>query len=154
MHYKSLTRTVALVAILVVAPSVSRAGDYCLTFPNEPSFTLVGRGFTIPPKGKCKAWIGFSSQDNSNNPSTGTGCTSSDGSNLSIGITTMEGDIVLFDSASMALPAQTGTDDETAVDGGSVSGPVNGAQCKPSSNPIPAIASGQRVTRQVGLMSR
>jgi hypothetical protein len=32
-----------LVASMAVAPSVSWAIDYCITFPTAPTYTLVGR---------------------------------------------------------------------------------------------------------------
>jgi hypothetical protein len=96
---------------LFLAPAVARARDYCVSFPTVPSYVLVGRGFTIPKKGQCKLWIGFSPQSDVNQPSTGTGCTSSDGSHLNLSITTgfPEGaPFVEFDSIS-SLPEQSGT---------------------------------------------
>jgi hypothetical protein len=159
MNYKrSLAGIAGLVGSLALAPNVSWA-DYCLAFPTVPTFTMVGRGFVIPAKGQCKLWIGFTPSGSSNSPSAGTACTSSDGSNLSLTITTMQSGQVFFDSISMALPAQTGTDDETLLGTGSASATVDGAKCTPKSNPIPAAFSGTEVSGQqespdLGIMGR
>jgi hypothetical protein len=135
---------------LFLAPSFSHASDYCISFPATPSFVVVGRGFTIPGKGQCKAWLGFSPQNGENSPSSGVGCTSSDGSHLSLTFTTafpqssIEGDFYEEDQMSLALPSQTGNDFYTYFEGGSISGsgntPVtaNGAKC--SKVAVPATA--------------
>jgi len=118
-----LTRLRALVgglaAILALA-NVSWAKDYCINFTAFPGCEIVGRAFTIPPKGKCKTWIGFFSCGPENAPSTGTGCTSSDGSSFAITIgssfpeSTGGSDV---DAVALSLPAQTGTSHETGIDG-------------------------------------
>jgi hypothetical protein len=83
MRYKRfLAGITALAASLALAPGASRAADYCVTFPTAPTYTLVGRAFVVPPKGKCKPWNRFTPQNSTNSPSVGTGCTSSDGSNF------------------------------------------------------------------------
>jgi hypothetical protein len=65
----------------------------------------------------------------------------------------MEGNVVLFDSVSMALPAQTGTDNEIALSIFSISVTVDGAKCTPSSNPIPAV-SGHPDASDIGATHR
>jgi hypothetical protein len=55
----------------------SARADYCLNFSGG---FLDGQGFTLPAKGKCKAFIGFGVASGGNNPTIGTGCVSSDGS--------------------------------------------------------------------------
>ncbi len=112
---------------LFLAPSFSHASDYCISFPSAPSFVVVGKGFTIPGKGQCKAWLGFSPEDGENSPSSGVGCTSSDGSHLSLTFTTafpqesIGGDAHEEDQMSLALPSQTGTDFSSFFQGGSIS---------------------------------
>jgi hypothetical protein len=122
---------------LFLAPALSSATDYCITFPVS-GFVVVGRGFAVPAKGQCKPWNGFSAQGGINSPSTGVGCTSSDGShfNLTFITTFPQGPTATFfeeDQMSLALPTQTGNDSFTTFSGGSVSsgGPAtaNGAKC-------------------------
>ncbi|MGC1343143.1 MAG: hypothetical protein WA854_12500, partial [Candidatus Binataceae bacterium] len=55
------------------------------TFPSNPNYILLGQGFTIPKKGTCKAWIGFVEEPEI--VSSGTGCTSTDGTELTLSIT-------------------------------------------------------------------
>jgi len=132
---------------LFLAPSFSHAGDYCISFPSAPTFVVVGRGFTIPGKGQCKAWLGFSPQFGDNSPSSGVGCTSSDGSHLSLTFTTTfpqnsEGDAHEEDQMSLALPSQTGNDFSTFFQGGSVTvgGPLTADGAKCSKIAVPATA--------------
>ncbi len=122
---------------------VAHAGDYCLSFPATPSFVIVGKGFSIPPKGNCKAWVGFSPQSNHDSPSTGTACTSSDGTTMNMTITTSfpeGGGGFETESIALNLPSQSGTDNYTYGFGTTLGsgGPVtaNGAKC--SKNTIPA----------------
>src|SRR5271155_2972373 len=70
-----------------------------------------------------KAWVGFSQENGFNQPETGTGCTSSDGSQLSLIVTTafpqtgnLETDVIL-----LALPSQSGSYSSTVTEEGSVS---------------------------------
>ncbi len=115
--------------ILLLVPGVSSAKendkendkgkgeDYCISFPGHAGFELVGQGFAIPDPGKCEAWTGFF-LPNKNSPSAGTGCTATDGSDLSITITTStHGNpvLVFIDSVTLSLPAQTGADVETGI---------------------------------------
>jgi len=124
---------------LVLFPAVSQAKDYCISFTAVPGIMLVGSGFSVPKKGTCKSWLGFDAGSlvTVNVPSSGVGCTSSDGSHLSLTLTLSnpeEGGIFGVDSITMTLPAQTGTDFETSVSAGDVAGPasnpVAGAECK------------------------
>ena len=107
---------VGIVAFLVLAAGAARAKDYCVTLPSAPTYILVGQGFSIPPKGQCKPWTGFCLQLEENSPSVGTGCTSSDGTHLSLTISTsFPEDVGQFvdDAISLTLPTQTGTDVQT-----------------------------------------
>jgi hypothetical protein len=88
-----LRAVLAWLSILVLVPGVllakekdSKEKDYCIGFPGHGGFALVGQGFVIPDKGKCDPWTGFFIP-NENSPSAGTACTATDGSDLSITIT-------------------------------------------------------------------
>jgi hypothetical protein len=152
-HSRSLVGLVLLLGF-AIAPTASWAADYCVTFPTVPDYILVGRGFMIPLKGKCKTWSGFALQSGINSPTSGTGCTSSDGTNLTLGLTTMQGTAVIFDAVSLTLPSQSGSDNENAVNGVPVSAAATGAHCTVASHPIPAVTSEQTsATTGIGLQS-
>lgn len=110
---RKLKLLVASATLLTLAPSAALAKNYCISgFPNK-LYSLVGQGFAIPAKGKCKTWVGFN-PEGANWPTTGTGCTSSDGSNFSLTVTTgaeSAGESAGFaeiDAITLDLPAQTG----------------------------------------------
>jgi hypothetical protein len=135
---------IGLAALLSLAPA-AQAKDYCLFDQTVPSYVLVGRGFTIPTKGKCKAWTGFTAQAGFNSPTAGTGCTSSDGSHLALTLTTsfpQNGGDVEIDSINLSLPAQSGASNFNFLSGGTASSgspfPVVGQVCNPT--PIPAVS--------------
>jgi hypothetical protein len=156
---KSLGDRVMILAILVLATAgVSQAGDYCITFDGISGVAVVGRGFTIPAKGKCKVWTGFTggSLVTQNIPSGGAGCTSSDKSHLSLTYTISNpeaGGFVVIDSVTLSLPAQTGTDVETTITGGSTptsnSFAVTGSNCTSQHIPVPAVATESPATGSV-----
>jgi hypothetical protein len=128
-------------AILFVLPAACFGKDYCLTA--SAGGALVGRGFKVPGKGSCNAWIGFANTEDANPPSSGTGCTSSDGTTLNLTITStapQNAGNVFIDSVTLALPAQTGSDIETDVsNGGTSSFTITGGVCK--GIPISAVVS-------------
>src|SRR5215469_7196170 len=101
---------IVVIAALVLSSSTARA-DYCLNI-NSGAYIIVGRGFTVPAKGKCKAWVGFSAQSNDNQPSTGTGCTSSDGMTLNFTLITSFAESIgaafSQDAIVLNLPSQDG----------------------------------------------
>jgi hypothetical protein len=125
---------------LALAPSVASAKNFCVTGFSNSGFVLVGKAFTVPPKGACKAWLGFNPILGKNNPVTGIGCTSSDGSNLSLNLTTAESGLVEINNISLSLPSLTGTFGGQILSGGgvnSVSGSgLTGGTC--TNNTIPA----------------
>ena len=140
----------AAVALLPLAPAAALAKNYCISgFPNT-SYTLVGQGFTLPPKGKCKTWVGFN-PEGGNWPTTGTGCTSSDGTSFSLTATTgaESSGFAEIDAISLALPAQTGAVVGQIIVNSAVTtfGPSNGVLgvvC--STNTIPAASTTQDAT--------
>lgn len=141
MKSQRFLSTVMAFTFLVVARGVARA-DYCISFPAFAGDFFVGRGFALPAKGKCKTFTGFAlvAGGTQNNPLTGTGCVSSDGShfNLSLFYTEPEsGGATFTDSATMTLPAQTGQTVE-----GSSTFAIAGGKCKTSDHAIPAAEAG------------
>jgi hypothetical protein len=143
MFKTRLQAIVGIVALLAFAPSAAQAKDYCVKLPSAPTYILVGRGFSIPPKGQCKPWTGFGLQLGENSPSVGTGCTSSDGTHLSLTISTSFPENVgqfVTDAITLTLPMQTGTDGQilfappAAPQVGSLD--ATGATC-PTKNAIP-----------------
>jgi hypothetical protein len=100
---------VGVLAMVALSPAVAMAKNYCITgFPNS-AFVLVGEGFTVPSKGSCKAWLGFNPILGRDNPVSGVGCTSSDGTNLSLNLTTAEPTLVEVSYVSITLASHTGT---------------------------------------------
>lgn len=131
---------------LLLAAGISQAADYCVTLPD--SLVFVGRGFAVPAKGTCKAWIGFTALGGQNSPSSGTGCTSSDGKHLNLMFTTgfaEDGAHFEEDQIVISLPAGTASDffteflDAVADSGG----PIAGTAAKCSKVAIPAVANPQ-----------
>jgi hypothetical protein len=141
MYRTRLLPGIVGLAMLFVLPAACFGKDYCLTASGGGA--LVGRGFKVPGKGSCNAWIGFANTMDANPPSSGTGCTSSDGTTLNLTITSSEplnGGEVFIDSVTLALPAQTGSDIETDVSsGGTNSLTLTGGVCK--GIPISAVIS-------------
>jgi len=147
MH-KLRTAIAALVTILILAQGVALAKgakNYCISgFPNT-KYIQVGQGFKIPAPGKCKAFNGFNAQ-NANLPTTGLGCTSSDGTNLSFTLTTGAQTgappFVEIDAISLSLTSQTGSVAGQEMFSNGVfsftGSAIVGAAC--STNTIPAVA--------------
>ncbi len=118
--------------ILFLAPGLASAKNFCIGgFPN-PSYILLGQGFTVPKKGKCKVWIGFVEEPLI--ASTGTGCTSTDGTELTLSITSSTSTgFSEVDGIALSLPSLTGSDDaqisESSVLSSSVLTGISGAVC-------------------------
>jgi len=138
----------AFAAIIIAGSGVAQA-DYCLNIESGV-FIIIGRGFKIPAKGQCKSWVGFSAQNSHNEPSSGTGCTASDGSTLNFTVITTfpeSGGGFEQDSITLALPSQTGTDTATFVDGSGTAGlsvSVAGSKCKGTAVPSAVGAPSER----------
>jgi hypothetical protein len=98
-------------AFALMLPGLSSAQDFCITV-GASSYVLVGKGFTVPGAGTCKPWTGFNSQGNSNAPSAGTACTSSNAKIMALTITTTFPDFTNFflDSIKLPFPSKIGTD--------------------------------------------
>lgn len=136
----------AFTSLLVVAPVHARAQDYCLSFPGS-GYTLVGKGFVVPKRGQCRAWIGFSPLGGFDAPSAGTGCLSSDGTKLSFTTTTAFDFVTLFDAIALNMPSQSGEDEEQGIETGQTffaSAGVQGKVCAPINNPIPNVEGAPR----------
>ena len=140
---KSLT---FVLLALVLSWSTAQAGDFCITETSAPSNVFIGKSFRIPPKGKCKAWIGFT-PNIFTFPNTGSACTASDGSHVTFNIAATvldgaaDGEAAFFD---VSLPSLTVT---LAFDAqlGAGNGPSNtstfttatAGPCSPLVQPIP-----------------
>ncbi len=141
------TILIALGTALALTPSVSMATDYCLRFPNNAGYGIVGRAFATPVKNTCKSFVGFYvNPAHSESATSGVGCTSSNGSRLILTLTTSfpkNGGQIAFDSVTVALPSQTGTDAETVTGSSgdkSATLAAQGGVC--SLVPVPAAALG------------
>lgn len=127
---------------LTTVGGTARAADLCIKVAPNDSTQYVGRGFTIPGKGKCRAWNGVYLPSFANvSVTTGTGCTSSDGTLLRLHLTSMRQTVAFNDYVVLPLPSLTGgTIDEIVPQFGSsvlhIEG-VSAAKCNPKDNPIP-----------------
>jgi hypothetical protein len=136
--------------MLILAPGVAQAKNYCISGFPASVWLLVGQTFSVPAKGKCKPWTGFNPADAENAPSVGVGCTSSDGANFTLNVSTsfVTAQFTEIDVVRLSLPSQTGgafaevlnlgnpgTINTFVVDSG-----VVGAPCTTSS--IPAAVTG------------
>jgi hypothetical protein len=75
---KGRTSILALGLVLAFV-AAAQAKDLCLSIPNFfGQAPLVGKGFQVPPKNKCKPFNGFT-QGSFSSFVAGTGCTSADG---------------------------------------------------------------------------
>lgn len=139
-------RSISAVAVLglIVTAGAARA-DYCVSI-NNGSYVVVGKRFSIPAKGHCKAWVGFVQRgtgSDANSPSSGAGCRSSDGTTFNLMFTTAfpeQGAFFEEDQMSLSMPDQTGTDYFQQFINGRISyssDPAVGYKC--SRNPVPAI---------------
>jgi|SRR5208282_1369066 len=142
---------VGFVTLLMLTPGIVLAKNYCVGgFPNA-NYILVGLGFTVPAKGTCAAWTGFNKEGNF--PTAGTGCTSSNGSNLSLTLTTGSKSFVEIDVISLSLPSQIGEVSGQSfamslVDSfGPISG-ISGGAC--STKTIPAVTENEAVSPRPG----
>jgi hypothetical protein len=133
-----------ITAILLLAAGVLHAADFCLDDQVITSYVVVGRGFKPPKKDTCKVFIGFVLEGN--DPTTGTACTSSDGTTLNFTLTTsfpeLSSSEVFMDTITLAMPSLSGTDQFTDFVGGVVrTGSVGfvGKSC--TGKTIPAAAT-------------
>jgi hypothetical protein len=134
-----LASTIAAAVLLGAAPAL--AADYCLVL--DGTTTYVGKNFKLPKKGKCVVWSGFCSSCGTPNQQSGTACTASDGSTMKLQILTSfntSSGLVFIEYFSLALPAQTGTGRQLALQSpdsvGAGPWTVTGANC-PNTVPIP-----------------
>jgi len=110
---------------------------------NPPdSTTYVAKGFRIPRPGKCRPWHGIylpSFEDVS--VSTGTACTTSDGTTLRININTSREGVTFNDYIVLPLPELTGGTLSEVVpqfgDNPLLIQDISAAKCAASQNPIP-----------------
>lgn len=128
--------------MLALLGSTANAADFCIVVNPLDSTKYVGKGFKVPPKGKCKSWDGVYLPSFANvSVSTGTGCTSSDGTTLRLHLVTARETVAFNDYIVLPLPSLTGgTLDEVVAQFGSsvlhIDG-ISAAKCDPKAYPIP-----------------
>ena len=138
MSRLSLLPILSLVAIATAA----HAADFCITVsPSDPT-KYVGKSFKVPGKGKCKTWNGvYLPSFAPVSVSTGTGCTSSDGTTLRINLVTSRDGVAFNDYIVLPLPELTnGTLFEIVPQFGdsplNITG-ISASKCDAKENPIP-----------------
>jgi len=146
-------KTALLICIGIVALATTPAhagGDFCITETSPPNLQYIGQKFSIPARGKCKPWLGFSLLGGETFPSTGSACTSTDGTHVIISISTTpldgfaDAEHAYFDLSLPSLTLLHGF--ESALGPGTAgaasenSGDVNTVSvgiCSPAKMPIP-----------------
>ena len=158
------TALIVIASFSLPAIALAKTKNYCINFSAAPGqVILVGRGFSLPTRGKCKAWQGSvgGSAATFNYPLSGNGCTSSDGSNFSLTVTAATqniGGFAFIGSASLNLPLQTGTFQEQDLEGNSETSQsptdVTGGACSSATIPaaITSPASTQQTSPKIGIL--
>lgn len=98
---------------LFISAVAAQAADFCIVQTGGLGLTYVGKAFTIPTKGKCKSWLGFTTLASAPFITTGTACTSTSGANLRLALTTAlpsDGAGVVVDDIVIPIPLATGSD--------------------------------------------
>lgn len=118
-------RTIPIVLATLALAARGGAQDWCVRTPAEIDY--IGRRVRIPAAGRCMPWIGYTAAPGiPANAASGALCTASDGSHVSLTITTAfpqapGSSRVLFESFRFPLPTLTnGFGSEAALDYGSV----------------------------------
>lgn len=132
----------ATILLLGILGAAAHAADFCIVVGPNDSTKYVGKGFKVPGKGKCKSWNGvYLPSFAPVSVSTGTGCTSSDGTTLRINLATSRNGVAFNDYVVLPLPDLTnGTLFEIVPQYGN--NPLNltgitASKCDPKDNPIP-----------------
>ena len=128
--------------LLSLLLGAAHAADFCVTVSPTDSTKYVGKGFKVPRPGKCKAWNGvYLPSFAAVSVSTGTGCTSSDGTTLRINLVTSRETVAFNDYIVLPLPELTnGTLAEIVPQFGNDTLNLTGitaAKCSAKENPIP-----------------
>jgi hypothetical protein len=131
-----------LATLLALLPGAVRAGDFCIIVSPTDSTKYVGKGFKVPGPGKCKSWNGvYLPSFAAVSVSTGTGCTSSDGTTLRINLVTSRETVAFNDYIVLPLPELTnGTLAEIVPQFGNDTLNLTGitaSKCNAKDNPIP-----------------
>jgi hypothetical protein len=137
-----MSHTSIALALLLATATVAAAGDFCITVAPNDSTKYVGKGFSVPGKGKCKSWNGvYLPSFAAVSVSTGSGCTSSDGTTFRLNLVTSRDGVAFNDYIVLPLPGLTnGTLFEVVPQFGNQTLNLTGisaAKCSPKDNPIP-----------------
>ena len=77
--------TFAMAATLMAGlAGAAHASDYCIDVFDGGTYTVVGKGFRVPGKNRCKPFMGFTTQGFD---VTGSACTAADGSHMQVVLT-------------------------------------------------------------------
>lgn len=127
-------------AIGLAGAGAAHAGDFCLDYlASGGTHTIVGKGFKMPKAGKCKELAGFSTVAGSTRTVFGPVCTASDGTHATFGLTGVSGNMALYYTISLPLPALSGGTISVFTNTGAmqiVGNPV-GYACNPTVQPVP-----------------
>jgi hypothetical protein len=97
-------------AVWSLATAPAFAADYCVTLGAPLGETYVGKAFTVPKAGDCVNWRGLCLGCSPDNVQSGVACTASNGSHVSLGITTYYlASNRQFDWIRLDLPGSTGS---------------------------------------------
>src|SRR5215471_10026666 len=103
-----LRTQIAVAAVLGLLASTARAADFCITVTPTDTTKYVGKNFSVPGAGKCKTWNGvYLPSFAAVSVSTGTACTSSDGTTLRINLVTSRDTIAFNNYIVLPLPGLT-----------------------------------------------
>ena len=138
----SLAAAMGLVAGLAGSAD---AADFCIRHyrpGHQAFFDMVGKGFRLPSKARCKPFVGFASSAQAADrfDVTGSACTASDGSAVNFVLTEMArgGGSVSFVAIALPLPlGPSGTIVTRYTNGGSLTGTSSPEACPTSPMPVP-----------------
>ena len=127
-------------AIGLAGAGAAHAGDFCLDYSAQSgTTTIVGKGFKMPKAGKCKELVGFSTVGAATRTVAGPVCTSSDGTHATFGLTGVTGNVALYYTINLPMPAMSGGTISVFTNTGAmqlVGNPV-GYACNPTIEPVP-----------------
>jgi hypothetical protein len=138
----TLAAAMGLVAGLAGSAS---AADFCIRHYRpgyQAFFDMVGKGFKLPSKGRCKPFLGFASSTQTPDAFdvTGSACTASDGSAVHFVLTELSrgSSSVSFIAIELPLPlGPSGTIMHRYTNGGSLTGTSTPQACSTTPVPVP-----------------
>ena len=130
-----LARSILLFALCIPVVDAAHAADFCISVSPPDSTRYVAKGFRIPRPGK------YLPSFDDVSVSTGTACTTSDGTTLRININTSREGVTFNDYVVLPLPGLTGGTLSEVVpqfgDAPILIPGISAAKCAARENPIP-----------------